>query len=94
MRRGHSEALQVQIPAHSHSVAGFAVVVVVVHVGLDKEGVLALGVADPLHALLHRLDDDRGRGGAHVVPHGLVGGHLRRLRGRREEAGGREKVSK
>ena len=79
MRCGHAEALQVEVGPDPHGVARLAVVVVVVHAGLDQEGVLALGAANLLHPLLHRLDDDRGRGRAHVVPHGLVRGYLGRL---------------
>ena len=72
-RSGDSVPFGIQIVADFHRVARFLLVIIIVHGRLEDEGVLALRIPHPLHALVSRLHKHL-LVGIHIVPHLLVDG--------------------
>ena len=78
---GHSVALGIEVVPDPHGVAGFPLVVVLVHGWLQQEGVLALGGPDFRHALFRWFDENTMVRWTHDPPHLFVDRYVGILRG-------------
>lgn len=81
---GDAVTFRVQVPSHLHSVAGFPLLYVLIHSGLQQVGILALGLPDSHYTLVCRPDKHGWVSCFHVGPHLLEHSDLRPLRARNE----------